>query len=106
MSLRAFAVCLVLALASSASAQLTAAGERPPGAQTPGASPQMPARDRPSSTKTGVVRGRVIDAATGAPIRRALVGIAGGREHVSAQTDAEGRFELREVPAGKQSRML
>jgi hypothetical protein len=63
--------------------------------------PQTPVRDRPLASGTAIVRGQVLDATTGAPIRRARVLIYAGREPVASQTDAEGRFELREVPAGK-----
>jgi protocatechuate 3,4-dioxygenase beta subunit len=63
--------------------------------------PQTPARDRPVAKGTAVIKGHVLDAATGAPIRRARVMVYAGPNPVASQTDAEGRFELREVPAGK-----
>src|SRR5688572_4844777 len=52
---------------------------------------------------TGVIRGRVTAQDTGAPVRRAQVrgtsaGAGGGR---LATTDADGRFELRDLPAGQ-----
>src|SRR5688572_11604935 len=54
---------------------------------------------------TGVIRGRVTAQDTGAPVRRAQVrgtsaGAGGGR---LATTDADGRFELRDLPAGQWS---
>ena len=43
-----------------------------------------------------VVRGRVVDARTGAPLERVLV--AGEETGISTYTDADGRFELRLQP--------
>src|SRR5262245_2114269 len=76
-------------------------------AQLPGqTAPRMPARDPRVTTVTGtaVVRGVVVDATSGAPIRRATVRVFGPpfRENSpSALTDDEGRFEIKELPAGK-----
>jgi hypothetical protein len=48
-----------------------------------------------------VIRGRVVAADTGTPVRRPQVQAAfGGQRARVALTDAEGRFELRELPAG------
>jgi hypothetical protein len=54
-------------------------------------------------TGTGVIRGRVTAQDTGAPVRRAQVrGTAGGAGFARlATTDADGRFELRDLPAGQ-----
>jgi protocatechuate 3,4-dioxygenase beta subunit len=51
----------------------------------------------------GVVRGRVVAADTGAPIRKAIVRMAGSeiRGGRVASTDTEGRYEFREIPAGR-----
>lgn len=65
------------------------------------AAPQTPARDRQVAKGSAVIRGHVLDAATGTPIRRARVQIYAGQNAIVAQTDADGRFELRDVPAGK-----
>ena len=56
-------------------------------------------------TGTGVIRGRVTAQDTGAPVRRAQVrGTAGGAGFARlATTDADGRFELRDLPAGQWS---
>jgi hypothetical protein len=77
-------------------------------AATPGQTqPRTPPRDpRVATTPTGsgIVRGQVIDATNGAPIRRATVWISGPpiRENPpSTVTDDEGRFEVRDLPAGK-----
>jgi hypothetical protein len=74
-----------------------------------------PARDKPAAPKpTGVIRGFVVDAQTGAPLRGAIVR-AGMRPPASASAnvstvfrgeaiaDTEGRFEIRDVPAGSYS---
>ena len=51
---------------------------------------------------TAVIRGRVFAGDTGVPLRRALVSAQGGGRPVVAQTDADGRFEVR-VPPGRWS---
>ena len=67
--------------------------------------PGMPARDvqQEEPTGTAMIRGRVVAGDTGAPLRRAQVRLSssevrGGRV---AQTDGEGRYEFRELPAGR-----
>src|SRR3989442_2429121 len=63
-----------------------------------------PSRD-PRDRQTGrrVIRGRVVAADTGTPLRRAQVRAMAGelRESRIATTDAEGRYELKELPAGR-----
>lgn len=74
------------------------------GGQVPGA--PMPARDRkPGENERGTstIRGQVVAADTGTPLRRAIVraiGQSAGGPSV-AQTDAEGRFEMTQLPAGR-----
>jgi hypothetical protein len=69
---------------------------------------QLPARDQPPTPRagTGVIRGRVVRADTGEPLRRAQVrvdewstGDLGGP--AATMTDAEGRYELTHLPAGR-----
>jgi protocatechuate 3,4-dioxygenase beta subunit len=64
--------------------------------QLPGMGPRQP------KTGTGRLRGRVLSAETGGPVRRAQVRInspdIGSK---SAMTDAEGRYEFRDLPAGR-----
>jgi len=69
-----------------------------------GAQIQRPPRDvTERAVGTAVVRGVVQTADTGAPIRRAQVRAVspGGRETRLVTTDAEGRFELRDLSAGR-----
>ena len=64
--------------------------------------PARPPRDRAQVEGTAILRGRVSFADTGAPVRRAEVHAVlsvGPRQHV-ALTDTDGRFELRDLPAG------
>ncbi|MDP3719409.1 MAG: carboxypeptidase-like regulatory domain-containing protein [Acidobacteriota bacterium] len=52
---------------------------------------------------TAVIRGQIVAADTGAPIRRAQVRVSSpeARESRVAATDAQGRFEVKELPAGR-----
>lgn len=80
-----------------------------PSAPTPGqpATPQRtPARPlRPGETPpkgTAMIKGYVVAAGTGVPVRRATVRAASmeGGGGIT-QTDAEGRFEIKDLPAGR-----
>src|SRR4051812_11818639 len=82
------------------------ASAHPAPAQTP---PPQPARDRPAAVASGtaVVRGRVVDAATGRGLSRVQVRAntnASGPPPTPypwlAMTDAEGRYEITGIPAG------
>ena len=72
-----------------------------------GAQPQGrqggPARDRVPETGTASITGRVVSVDTGAPVRRAEVqaSIGGGPRPRAVLTDENGRFELRNLPAGR-----
>ena len=59
---------------------------------------------RASPAGTGIIRGRVVAADNGVPIRRALVTISGidslGRFTETIYTDAQGRYEVRELLPG------
>jgi ribosomal protein S6E (S10) len=64
--------------------------------------PPLPAREgQPTKTGTSRIRGRVVAADTGQPIRRALVRVTSGevRENRSTVTDANGVYEFRDLPA-------
>ena len=77
---------------------------QPPGAPGRG---QRPARATPQRAEaprgTAVLKGQIITADNGQPIRRAQVRISSpdARESRVAATDAQGRFEIRELPAGR-----
>lgn len=63
---------------------------------------QMLAPGRQAKTGTGLLRGRVVSNDSGAAVRRAQVRISGpdiGTK--TALTDAQGRFEFRDLPAGR-----
>ena len=68
--------------------------------------PQTPARD-PAGTKrlgTAVITGRVTAADTKRPLRRARVALSGAElagQGRSANTDNDGRDEIRDLPAGR-----
>jgi protocatechuate 3,4-dioxygenase beta subunit len=67
------------------------------------ASPNQPPRDRPAdAAATATIRGHVVDAATGAPLRRALVRLnaPGLREGRTTMTDAEGQYEFTDLVPG------
>jgi protocatechuate 3,4-dioxygenase beta subunit len=98
--LRVAAVCVgVLVLASDVSAaqQIIINGpttDMP--VQLPGMGPRQP------KTGTARLRGRVLSVENGGPVRRAQVRIMSpdiGSK--SAMTDAEGRYEFRDLPAGR-----
>ena len=54
-------------------------------------------------TATGVIRGRVLAAATGAPIRGAQVRLRdpGGRDFRLTTTDDQGQFDVRDLTPGE-----
>src|SRR2546429_7288159 len=95
-------VCLVAAglliLASSVSrAQVIING------QMPGGGMQAPARDTAQKTGTARIHGRVVAADTAQPLRKAMVRAVSAelRESRSTTTDADGKYELKELPAGR-----
>ena len=65
---------------------------------------QGPVRDtrEAASEGTAVIRGRILAADTGTPIRRAQVRATAGTNRARlASTDSEGRFEFRDLPSGR-----
>ena len=52
---------------------------------------------------TAIIRGRILTADTGMPVRRAQVRaiLAGSRDTRLVTTDAQGTFEFRDLPAGR-----
>ncbi len=98
------ALCLILLGIDALAQQPGMPGSIQRPGPLPGGREQRPARDpRDTPTGTAVIRGRIVAADTGAPIRRAQVRAFSGeiRESRMASTDAQGRFELRDLPAGR-----
>lgn len=73
---------------------------QPAGQRTP---PRMLQAGQPAPVGTAVLRGVVVAADTGAPIRRAQVRASapGAQETRTTLTDEQGRFELRELAGGR-----
>ena len=95
----------MLAIGASAYAQGPGGGVGPPqGAAGRGQRPlrAQPLRDD-APRGTSVLRGQIVAADTGAPIRRAQVRISSpdARESRVATTDQQGRFEIKQLPAGR-----
>jgi hypothetical protein len=93
---------LLAAAASPAAAQVVVNETRIVGdpMQLPGL-PGLPGRSQFKSG-TGRIRGRILSADTGSPVRRAQVRLSGPEVGAkTALTDTEGRFEFRELPAGR-----
>ncbi|HEX7137066.1 MAG TPA: carboxypeptidase-like regulatory domain-containing protein, partial [Vicinamibacterales bacterium] len=72
----------------------------------PGAAPlQTPAlpRDNAKPVATSTFRGRVVASDTGSPLRRAQVRASAPelRESRVTTTDGQGRYELKDLPAGR-----
>jgi hypothetical protein len=114
----AVAVCVALGF-SSAQLRLSAtldmtlsptlhaqAPSIPPGSALPGPRPTLPPRDGAAAAEakgTARIRGRVVAADTGAPLRRAQIRVSAPEQRINrgVNTDADGRFELTELPAGR-----
>ncbi|HEV3139958.1 MAG TPA: carboxypeptidase-like regulatory domain-containing protein, partial [Vicinamibacterales bacterium] len=99
---RILVVVLVGALAPVARAQTVFTPV--PGVQAGGGAP-MPPRDpnAPRKTGTAVLRGRVVAADSGQPLRKAQVRISSPelRENRLATTDVDGKYDFKELPAGR-----
>ncbi len=78
-----------------------------PGLPTPTQpTPGTPRRDPiipQAEPGTGSIRGRIVALDTGTPVRHVTVRVMGGnvRNGRSALTDAQGQFEIKELPAGR-----
>jgi len=77
----------------------------PAGAPQAGQPPQGPARDTSQTARTGTatLRGRVVAADTGQPLRKAQVRIVAPdiRENRMTSTDGDGKYEFKEVVPGR-----
>jgi hypothetical protein len=87
-------VLLVLLLALPGWSEAQTAPGRQGGPGRRGGAPPRPER------LAAAIEGRVIDAATGAPVRRAQIQAMGDEDVRIASSDDEGRFELRDLGAG------
>ncbi len=97
-------VAAAVALAAEASAQ-GGGGGRPgmvPGGQPRAERPGAVAQEQ-EPTGTARIRGQVLAADTGAPLRRAQVRASASEIRVNrlVSTDAQGRYELKDLPAGR-----
>jgi hypothetical protein len=108
MRLIALSFAIVIGLSSFGQAQATQPGQQvAPQTARPSEPQRMPARPlRPGETPpkgTGVLKGQVITSGTGAPVRRAQVRAMSmeGRGGGVTSTDGEGRYEIKELPAGR-----
>ena len=92
------AAVVVLALPGGAAAQ---APPRPAGGQRTPPRASRPGEDQPKGT--AVLRGQVVAADTGAPIRRAQVRVSApeAQDTRMTTTDEQGRFELKELVGGR-----
>jgi len=96
MSRAALSLIAVVVLTASTFAQIQPA-------PAPGMPTGMPPRDRSSTPGTAVLRGRVFAADTGQPLRKAQIRIVAPdlRENRMTTTDADGKYEFKEVVAGR-----
>src|SRR3954469_16908232 len=64
--------------------------------------PQMPPRDsrQPAKSGTATLRGHIVAADSGQPLRRAQVRVVAAelRENRMTTTDADGKYEFKELP--------
>ncbi len=103
----AFSTALLIAALAAPSAQQPPQPPPPAPATTPG----MPARTPPRAARPGedpnkgtsTLRGWVTAGDTGNPLRRALIRATSqdGRGGGMAVTDGDGRFEIKDLPAGR-----
>ena len=102
---------VIVCLAASAGAQGVGFGQGPGGGQFPGGQFPGPGGGRRGGmrdavepqTGTATLRGRVVGGESGGPLRRAMVRLTGQemREGKMTTTDEQGRWELRDLPAGR-----
>src|SRR5213593_3813256 len=89
---------VVVTLATS----VLASGQPPVRSQPPQTNP--PRDVQVAQTGTAVIGGRILAADTGRPLRRAQIRLTApelGREPRTTSTDADGRYEFTELPAGR-----
>lgn len=67
-------------------------------------SPLRDSRQPPTQTGSAVIRGRIVAAETGRPLRRARITLSAaelGRDGRTTSTDVDGRYEVKDLPAGR-----
>src|SRR6188508_1899225 len=107
MRIIAVSFAIVIGLSSFVQAQATQPGQQVPQTARPSEPQRMPARPlRPGETPpkgTAVLKGQVLTGGSGAPVRRAQVRAMSmeGRGGGVTSTDAEGRYEIKELPGGR-----
>ena len=101
--LASFAAAAVILVGSA-----LAFGQTPPIQAQPGMAPpaagQAPPRDKPvAKTGTAAIKGRIVTADTGMPVRRAKVALENGNplDSRGTTTDLDGRYEFTELAAGQ-----
>ncbi len=92
------AACLLAVLVTAGTSVLAQVAPPPP---PPGAA--RDAAGQPKKAGTAILSGRVIATDTAKPLRRAQVRAAGSdpRDARSVSTDADGRWQIKELPAGR-----
>jgi carboxypeptidase family protein len=90
----------------AAQGQIIINGQLPPPPVPPppgGIQMQMPARDGTQKTGTARIRGRVVAADTSQPLRKAQVRVFSPelRENRMTSTDSDGKYEVKDLPAGR-----
>ncbi len=104
---RAALILSILAAPSMAAAQLVTTQQTVQGGPPTGAPPRgAPPRDQRSPAQAGpaVIRGRVFAVDSGRPLRRARITVAAaelGADNRTTSTSADGRYEIKELPAGR-----
>ena len=104
---RAALILSILAAPSMAAAQLVTTQQTVQGGPPTGAPPRgAPPRDQrsPAQAGTAVIRGRVFAVDSGRPLRRARITVAAaelGADNRTTSTSADGRYEIKELPAGR-----
>jgi protocatechuate 3,4-dioxygenase beta subunit len=94
-------LCLALSTDTTAQQQIQTI-QIGPGGAADGMPIQLPGAGRQLKTGTGRIRGRLATADTGSPVRRAQVRVSGPDIMPKmAITDAEGRYEFKDLPAGR-----
>src|SRR5262245_30601044 len=74
------------------------------GQQIIGGPPPRDPRQAPAATGTASIKGRILAADTGRPLRRARIVATApelGGENRQTSTNADGRYELKDLPAGR-----